>query len=345
MAVKFQDYYQILGVERSATEKDIRNAYRKLARQHHPDLHPPEGKEESEKKFKAINEAYEVLKDKEKRARYDRLGANWKHGDDFQAYQDQRGRPGAGWKSARGSGGDFHGYTFSFGDGEEGAGSFSDFFESIFGGGFAGAQRRPRRPGRGVDVEAELEVTLEEIYHGREKQIHFSLQDLCEQCGGTGQIGTSFCPTCGGSGHVAAAKAIKLKVPRDARDGKKIRLQGQGGDAGAGGERGDLYLKIKVLPHSQFMLDGDDLETKVTIQPWQAVLGDKVKAPTLGGSVRVTIPPRTHSGHKLRLRGKGMPRKEGGHGDLYLQVNLDIPDQIEPQAEELYRKLAEIAGR
>jgi curved DNA-binding protein len=344
MAIKFQDYYKILGVERSATEKDIRNAYRKLARKHHPDLQPPEGKKEAEKKFKAINEAYEVLKDKEKRARYDRLGANWKHGDDFQAYQDRQGwPPGADWKTAQDFGGGFEGYTFSFG-GEEGAGSFSEFFESIFGGGFAGAKHRPRRPRRGVDVEAELEVTLEEIYRGQEKQINFSLQDLCKQCGGTGQLGNSFCSACGGSGHVAAAKTIKLKVPRDARSGKKIRLQGQGGDAEAGGERGDLYLKVKVLPHPQFMLSGDDLETKVTIHPWQAVLGDKINVPTLGGLVRVTIPPRTHSGFRLRLRGKGMPRREGGYGDLYLQVILDIPGHIGPQAEELYRKLAEITG-
>ena len=344
MAVKFQDYYKILGVERGATEKNIRNAYRKLARKYHPDLQPSEKKEEAENKFKMINEAYEVLKDKEKRARYDRLGANWQHGEDFQAYRPgQQGWPGAEWKTAQDFGGGFNGYTFSFG-GEKGAGSFSEFFESIFGGGFAGAERRPRRPRRGVDVEAELEVTLEEIYQGREKQIRFSLQDLCDQCGGTGQVGNSFCRVCGGSGHVASAKTIRLKVPRDAREGKKIRLKGQGGEAEAGGEQGDLYLRVKVLPHRQFTLSGDDLETTVTIHPWQAVLGDKIKAPTLDGSVRVTIPPRTHSGYRLRLRGKGMPRKEGGNGDLYLQVALDIPSHIEPQAEELYRKLAEITG-
>jgi DnaJ-class molecular chaperone len=330
----------------NATEKDIRNAYRKLARQHHPDLQPAEGKEKAEKKFKLINEAYEVLRDKEKRARYDRLGANWKHGDDFQAYQgQQQGWPGtgAGWKTSQGFGGEFDGYTFSFGGGAD-AGSFSDFFESIFGGGFAGAKHRPRRPRRGVDIDAELEVTLEEIYGGQEKQIQFSLQDLCKQCGGSGQVGNSFCPTCGGSGQVAEAKTIKLKVPRDARSGKKVRLQGQGGDAEAGGQRGDLYLKIRVLPHPRFELSGDDLEARVTIQPWQAVLGDKIMAPTLGGSVRVTIPPRTHSGFRLRLRGKGMPRRDGGYGDLYLLVVVDIPDQIGPRAEELYRKLAEITG-
>lgn len=348
MAVKFQDYYKILGLERNATEKDIRNAYRKLARKHHPDLQPPDKKEEAEKEFKMINEAYEVLKDKEKRSRYDRLGANWEHGDEFNAHQryQQQQRPGNGWSQAAYGSGDFDGFSFSFG-GEEGAGSFSDFFESIFGGAFTGgggATRRSRRPRRGVDVEAELEVTLEEIYQGREKQLQFSMQDLCDKCGGTGQLGNSFCQACGGSGHTSAAKTIKLKVPRDSRHGKKIRLKGQGGDAEAGGERGDLYLKIKVLPHPLFTLKGDDVEAKVTVYPWQAVLGGKITAPTLDGSVRVTIPPQTHNGHRMRLRGKGMPRKGGGHGDLYLQVNLDIPAKIEPEAEELYRKLAEITG-
>ncbi|MEW5921192.1 MAG: J domain-containing protein [Bacillota bacterium] len=346
MAVKYQDYYKILGVERNASEKDIRNAYRKLARKHHPDLQPPEKKETAEKEFKMINEAYEVLRDKEKRSRYDRLGANWEHGDEFNAYrQYQQGQPGAGW--GQNFGGGFENFTFSFGD-ERGGGSFSEFFESIFGGGFGGGEgrttRRARRPRRGLDVEAELEVTLEEIYTGREKQIQFSLQDLCAKCGGTGQLGNGFCSTCGGSGHVSELKTIKLKVPRDARNGKKIRLKGQGGDAEAGGERGDLYLKVKVQPHPRFTLNGDDLETKVTVYPWQAVLGDRIKAPTLEGTVRVTLPPRTHNGHRVRLRGKGMPRKDGGYGDLYLQVIVDIPGEIEPQAEELYRKLAEITG-
>lgn len=347
MAVKFQDYYKILGVERNASEKEIRNAYRKLARKHHPDLQPPEQKEKAEKEFKMINEAYEVLKDKDKRERYDRLGANWEHGDEFNAYQQYRGQQGAQRGRTNQDFGDFEGFSFSFG-GDQGAGSFSDFFESIFGGAFTGggggANRRTRRPRRGMDVEADLEVTLEEIYEGREKQLQFSLQDLCEKCGGAGQLGNSFCSACGGSGHVAATKTIKLKIPRDARSGKKIRLKGQGGDAQPGGEKGDLYLKIKVLPHPRFTLKGDDLETSVTVYPWQAALGGKITAPTLEGSVRVSIPPGTHNGHKMRLRGKGMPGKTGGNGDLYLQVVLDIPAKIEPQAEELYRKLAEVSG-
>jgi len=342
MAVKFQDYYQILGLDRKATEKEIRKAYRKLARDYHPDLQPKEKQNEAEEKFKLINEAYEVLSDPQKREKYDRLGANWQHGDDFAAYrnyQQRRQRPGAGGGFGETPGG----FSFHFGDGE-GTNSFSDFFEAIFGGGFRGEDigktRKTRRPRRGIDVEAEMEVTLEEIFFEKEKHLQFSIQDLCTRCGGTGIIDTSFCPLCGGSGHIPGVKNIKLKVPRDTRDGKKIRLKGQGGEAEPGGESGDLYLKIKVLPHPLFLLKEDNLEAELTVLPWQAVLGDKVPAPTMEGTIRVKVPPRTKSGHKLRLRGKGMPRKDHSRGDLILKVIIDIPQEIKPEEEELYQRLA-----
>ena len=348
MAVKFQDYYKILGLDRNATEKDIRDAYRKLARKHHPDLQPPEKKEEAEKKFKQIGEAYEVLKDPEKRKKYDRLGPNWQHGDEFASYQQygqqQNARDFGGMH--RDFGGDYGGFSFSFG-GEGGrAESFSDFFEAIFGQGFGResmgqASSRARRPSRGVDIEAELEVTLEDVFHGREKQFQINLQDLCTRCGGAGQVDRSFCSLCGGSGHVADTKTIKVKIPRDAREGKKIRLKGQGGEAGPGGEKGDLYLKIKIAPHPAFKLKGKDLEADLTVFPWQAALGAKVQAPTLDGNVRVTIPPRTQTGHKLRLKGKGLADKSGEAGDLFLRVVIDNPKVIQPEEEQLYQKLAE----
>lgn len=346
MSVKFQDYYKILGVDRNASEKDIRKAYRKLARKYHPDLQPPEKKEEAEEKFKEINEAYEVLIDPEKRKKYDRFGPNWQHGDDFTAYQQQQQqqRTGRGFEGAPFDFEDLGDVSFSFG-GRQGAGGFSDFFESIFGGGFTSERARrsagQRRPRRGADVEAEMEAELEDIYHGREKQFQLAIQDLCHQCGGTGILERNFCPACGGSGYVSNLRTIKVKVPRDARDGKKIRLKGQGGEAEPGGERGDLYLKIKIAPHRTFTVKGDDLEADLLVYPWQAALGDKVTAPAPEGTVRVTVPPRTHSGHKLRLRGKGMPRKDGSRGDLFLRVVVDIPRDIGPEDEELYRKLAQ----
>lgn len=335
MGVKFQDYYQILGLNRNATEKEIRQSYRKLARDYHPDLQPKEKQKEAEEKFKLINEAYEVLSDPEKRKKYDRLGANWQHGDDFTAHYGRARRPG--FEDAR------SGFSFHFGGEHGGATSFSDFFEAIFGGGFrenTGTSRKNKRPRRGIDTEAEMEVTLEEIFFEKEKHLQLSMEKLCTRCGGTGISENNFCPLCGGSGHIPEVKNIKLKVPRDTRDGKKIRIKGQGG-----GEAGDLYLKIKVAPHPLFSLKKDDLEANLIILPWQAVLGDKVKAPTLEGDILVKVPPRTKSGHKLRLQGKGMPRKDHSRGDLFLNIIIDIPREIKPEEEELYQKLAALQKR
>lgn len=352
MGVKFQDYYKLLGIDRKASEKEIRNAYRKLARESHPDLQPKEKKKEAEEKFKLVNEAYEVLKDPEKRKLYDRFGANWKHGEDFSAHQNQwySGQQG---DMGEGFGGKHRSYSFDFGS-ESGGSGFSDFFEAIFGQSFrdrgagdfgrSGTYQKTRRPRKGMDVTAELEVTLEEIYRGEEKQVQLSMQDLCSDCGGTGVLQNSFCPGCGGTGHTDKVKTLKIKVPRDAREGKKIRLKSQGGEAEPGGQRGDLYLIIKIRPHPLFTLKGDDLEADIKAEPWQAVLGDKISAPTLEGSVRVKIPPHTHSGHKLRLRGKGMPGKDGTKGDYYLRVIIDVPKDISPEEEDLYRKLSEIKG-
>ena len=344
MAVKYQDYYKILGVDRNASQKEIREAYRKLARKYHPDVQPPDKKEEAQEKFKQINEAYEVLSDPEKRKKYDHLGHNWQHGENFSAHQQGPfGGERTGFRDFSDMGG---GFTFSFGEGGGGGSAFSDFFraffgEDIFGEGTRGGTGRAHRPRRGIDAEAELEVTLEDIFHGREKHLQFAVQDLCSQCSGTGLSGRNFCNTCGGTGQVADVKTVKLKVPPDAREGKKIRLKGQGGVAAPGGEPGDLYLKIKVLPHDIFRLNGDDLEANLVVYPWQAALGDKVPFETLEGTVRVKVPPRSHSGDKMRLRGKGMPRKGGEHGDLYLKIIIDIPHDINPEEEELYRQMAQ----
>ncbi len=345
MGVKYQDYYKILGVDSSASQKEIRNAYRKLARENHPDIQPEDKKKEAEKKIKKINEAYEVLGDPEKRKLYDQYGDNWKHGEDFQAYQEQQGRKG--WSpGGEGFQQGYRSYTYDFEDLGESEG-FSDFFESLFGQAFRGKERGdPRasqRPQQGIDVNAELEVTLEEIFQGAEKQVQLSLQDLCHNCGGRGVLGQGFCKTCGGTGQVGKTRTLKVKIPRDVRDGKKIRLQGQGGEAVKGGKRGDLLLKVKVKPHPVYKVKGDDLEAQLTVHPWQAVLGDKVTAPGLEGPIKVTIPPRTQRGQKLRIKNKGLPKKDGTRGDYYLRVVLDIPKDIKPEEEELYRKLSQIS--
>ncbi len=307
MSVKFQDYYEILGVKRDAAQKEIKSAYHKLARKWHPDLHTGKNKEDAEEKIKKINEAYEVLSDPEKRAKYDRLGANWQAGQDFQPPPNMDG--------------------FEFYTNVGGAGDFSDFFETLFGSGaFTGAAGTPfgrtgRRarsgPVKGQDVEAELDITLEDVHHGSEKSIQMSI------------------------GH--EVKSLNVKIPRGISDGSRIRLKGQGREGIGGGEKGDLYLKLNVLPHPVFKVEGRDLEVEITLRPEQAVLGDQVTISTLDGQVAMKVPPGARSGKRLRLRGKGLNGKEGP-GDLYVRVKIDIPENLTPQQEELYRKLAELSG-
>ncbi|MDW7650672.1 MAG: J domain-containing protein [Bacillota bacterium] len=325
MAVKFQDYYDVLGVSRDATEKEIKAAYRKLARKLHPDVHAEGEKAAAEEKFKQLNEAYEVLSDPEKRAKYDKLGQNWQAGEEFRPPPDMDG---------------MHFYSTSGGDS-----GFSDFFETIFGGGFRsgfdgfGGERTYRRqPQRGADAEAELALTLEEAYRGGEKTIGLGTQEACAHCGGSGIRDNSFCPACAGTGQQTAQRTLTVKIPPGIRDGAKIRLRGQG--SGPAGAKGDLYLRVKLLPHSTFRVEGDNLEADLVVMPWQAVLGDKVSAPTLDGTVKVTVPPKTRAGKKLRLRSKGLPKKDGSRGDLYLRIVIDIPSELAEDELELFRKLA-----
>lgn len=357
MAVEFQDYYEILGIPRDASQQDIKKAYRKLARKHHPDLHADEDKGKAEKEIKKINEAYAVLGDTENRAKYDRLGANWQHGDKFD-YQDF-GRQGA---AGAGAGADRSGFRFYTSGGGAGDSGFSDFFSAIFEGlgreGFsretfydagagagaragAGTQWQPRR---GMDAEAELEVALDEIFKNSEKTIQLTAQDLCPSCGGSGITGNSFCPQCAGSGQIPEVKTLKIKVPPTARPGSKIRLKGQGGSS-AGGEPGDLYLKIKIAPHPVFTLKGDTLETDLVLSPWQAVLGDKIEVPTLDGSVRLIVPPQTRRDKKLRLRQKGLAKKGGGRGDIIYRVVIDLPIKVSAAEKELYQELAKLHAK
>jgi curved DNA-binding protein len=325
MAVKFQDYYEVLGVSRDANEKVIKTAYRKMARKHHPDLHTAGDKAVAEEKFKKINEAYEVLSDPDKRKKYDRLGENWQAGEDFRPHQNMD---------------DMHFYSSAGQDS-----GFSDFFDTLFGGqrpgfdAFGGQGRARRAPQRGRDVEAELTLTLDEAYRGGEKTIQLSVTDTCTTCGGSGVRGNNFCPGCAGSGQIQSPRTLTVKIPPATRDGTKIRLRGQGG--GEAGVRGDLFLKAKLLPHPVYSVDGDDLEAKLVLTPWQAVLGEKVSAPTLDGTVTVTIPPGTRAGKKMRLRGKGLTKKDGGRGDQYLVVVIDVPQSPSEEELALYRQMAE----
>ncbi|MCC7147016.1 MAG: DnaJ domain-containing protein [Phycisphaeraceae bacterium] len=340
MAVKYQDYYQILDVGRSASAEEIHRAYRKKARQYHPDVNK---EADAAGKFNKVNEAYEVLKDPEKRKRYDQLGENWKAGQEF--------RPPPGWENVQFR---FNGHrpgqaggSFSFGGGD-----FSDFFDMLFGhgpggaggpgggasggvsgggstmeelfasmgGGGAGRGRsgRSSRTHAAPAVEAELEVSLEEIYHGGTRQVRLQLP--------SGQIRT-----------------LDVKIPRGVSEGSVIRLKGEGGTSG-GGENsgGDLLLKVKIAPHARFEVSGKDLTTDLALSPWEAALGTRAAVRTLDQEVTLTIPPGTSSGQRLRLRGKGLPGlKEEEAGDLFVRVQIVVPKTLTDEERKLFEKLKE----
>lgn len=333
MAAKFQDYYEVLGVSRDASEKDIKAAYRKLARKWHPDLHPASEKAKVEDKFKRINEAYEVLKDPEKRSRYDQLGSRWQDGQDFQASPDMDG--------VHFTSGDFGNFGSDFG-----GGGFSDFFEMMFGSAAAGrtGRRSSRRSGqvKGEDMESEVWLTIEEAYRGTMKSLRLSGSSVCAECGGAAVVGNSFCSRCGGTGSVSEDKTLEVKIPAGVQEGSRIRLKGQGGSGLGGGPKGDLFLKIRMQKHPVFRLKGNDIESDVILRPEQAVLGDRISVQTLDGPVNVTIPAGSNSGKKLRLRGKGYPDKQNNRGDHYVKVVINVPRDLGEKEKELYRQLQNI---
>ncbi|WP_165067265.1 J domain-containing protein [Desulfovibrio sp. ZJ200] len=305
MAVSYKDYYKLLGVERGAKAEDISKAYKKLARKYHPDLNP--GDKQSEEKFKEVNEAYEVLKDPEKRRLYDQLGPDWQHGQQFQ------GAPG------------FENMHFTFnGKSFDGSG-FSDFFETLFGGagGGRGTQFGPdpfggfsARQRHGRDVEAELPLSLEEVARGGRRTVTLQMPQ--------------------------GPKTLEVTVPAGIRDGAKLRLAGQG-DPVSGGTPGDLFLRVRYLPHHLFKVDGDSLQCDVWLAPWEATLGAKVPVPTLEGQVELTIPPGSSSGRKFRLRGKGMGSGVN-RGDLLARVMIKAPVQLSAPERELWQKLADTSA-
>ncbi len=335
MSVKFQDYYETLGLDRNATDKEIKAAYRKLARKWHPDLHSAAEKKEAEEKFKKINEAYEVLKDPEKRERYDRLGSRWKEGQNFQSGPDMGG---ARYYST----GDFDtgGFEGSF------EGGFSDFFSAFFGGGAPGTGRSGRTtqrgPVKGEDLESEIKLTLEEAYRGGPRSIRLSSSAICPECGGTGTRERSFCARCGGTGTIPDEKTLDVKIPAGVKEGSRIRLKGQGGSGLGGAPKGDLFLKVRLQPHPVFRLKGDNIEVDAVIRPDQAVFGDKIPVQTLDGNVNVKVPPGSRHGNKLRLRDKGYPGKNSVRGDQLVRLVIDIPADLYKDEKELYKKIYEL---
>ncbi len=326
MATTFIDYYEILGLPRTATKDEIKSAYRKAALKYHPDLHPASEKTAAEEKFKKINEANEVLSDPEKREKYDHLGENLNNGQEWEPSPNMGNQGNSYWNG-------------------EDTSSFSDFFESLFGGpkarGFAGGFGQQRNT-RGQDLESQIELTLEEAYHGGQRRFQFSLKSICPECAGMGTVNQKTCRSCGGTGYKTTTKTLDVNIPAGLKDGNTIRLRGQGGEGSSGGKQGDLLLTVKVLPHTTFTLKGNNLETTIIIRPEQAALGSKISVPTIDGKVTVTVPPMSHNGQRLRLRSKGWPEKSGTRGDQYVEIRIDIPTSLRQEERLIYQKLMDL---
>jgi curved DNA-binding protein len=326
MAVGYRDYYDALGVSRDASNDEIRTAYRKLARQNHPDVNKDP---EAGDRFKEISEAYEVLRDDDKRKAYDRFGENWKAGQDVGSGFAGGGPGGFGGGGPGAGGGGFGGGGpqgfggFSTG-GSATDGDFSDFFESLFGGGRASSRAggRRRRGGaedgfslRGGDQEATIDLTLEEAFQGGTR--HFQLTD---------------------------GRDYEVTIPPGVREGQRIRLAGEGGPGVGGGPNGDLFLRVHLLPHPRFRLKGQDVEVDLPVAPWEAALGAAVSVGLLdGGTARVKVKSGSSSGTRLRLKGEGWPDGKGKRGDLYAVVKIMVPKKLSKRERELFQELAEVS--
>ncbi len=329
MAVDFKDYYRILGVDRNADDKTIKSAYRRLARKHHPDVAKTK---DATERFKEISEAYEVLSDPEKRRRYDSLGPDWQR----YTQAPPGGPPGGGFRVE---------YGGDTGD----IGGFSDFFRSIFGDLGAHARRGSRSGGirfdegferspRGADVEASVEISLDEAFHGARKTFAMDLEEPCGVCQGAGNIKGKPCAACGGGGWQRAHRQVDVKIPVGVKSGQRVRVSGEG--TGARGARGDLYLSVTVASHPFFERKGDDVHLTLPITAPESALGTSIEVPTLRGKVSMKVPPATSSGRTFRLPGYGMPRlRGGGAGDQFVTVKIVMPSEVTPEERELYEKL------
>lgn len=307
--MEYKDYYKILGVDKHADEKDIKQAYRRLARKYHPDVNP--NNRTAQEKFKEINEAYQVLSDPDKRRKYDALGSNW------QAYEQYQRAGGQGPFQWGGGGAQYRTVTpeefeSMFGGLGDELGGFSDFFRTFFGGGFDAA-----RPRRGQDIEQIIEITLDEAYHGTTRLLQKD------------------------------ARRLEIKIPPGVRTGSKIRYAGEGASGATGGAPGDLYVRVQIAPHPIFERDGDDLRCEIPVDLYTALLGGEVKVPTLKGQLALKIPPETQSGRTFRLAGQGMPKLNVPNmfGDLYAQVRVVLPENLTAAERALFQQLAQLRRR
>ncbi|HMK21199.1 MAG TPA: J domain-containing protein [Terriglobales bacterium] len=297
-----------------------------MARQFHPDLHSGAKKVEMEKRFKELNEAHEVLSDPDKRKKYDQYGPQWEQAEAFEKARQQAGARGFGGTESAGG---------------FGTGDFSDVFENLFGGrGRAGAPRGFAL--QGEDLETEAELSLREVRDGVTKRINLMEPIPCGTCRGTGEVRGRSCPSCMGSGSRMESNTIEVKIPAGVQDGTRVRVAGKGQAGRNGGKRGDLYLHVTIQPDKIFQREGSDLHATLPVWPWEAALGAEVMAPTLGEPVRVKIPAGSRADSKLRLKGKGLPAASGGHGDLFLTLQIVMPPSLSEEERKLYEQLGRI---
>jgi DnaJ-class molecular chaperone len=328
-----KDYYNLLGIPKNAPDKDVKAAYRRLARKYHPDVNP--GDKVAEARFKEINEAFEVISDVQKRKRYDQYGSDFENAEAFaRARQQSQQQSGSYSRGARGS-------PFATDEAQD-MGDLNEVFESLFRGmGGGGARTGGRRvPRRGQDLEHQIEMSLEEAYNGTKRVLELKSEQTCPACQGMGRVKNVVCQVCRGAGRVIKPRRLEVKIPPGVKEGSKVRVAGEG-DPGMGGTSGDLYLIIKIAPHTLFKREGDDLTVDVPVSLTAAVLGSEVQVPTLKGSkLALKIPPETQNGKVFKLAGQGMPRlNDTKRGDMLAKVSIVLPTNLNDSERGLFEQL------
>jgi molecular chaperone DnaJ len=356
--MEFRDYYKVLGVERGATEAEIKTAYRKLARKYHPDVNP--NNKEAERRFKEANEAYQVIGDLEKRKKYDELGADWERGtSQEEVYRRYGGAAGGPFAAGRGGAGSAGGT----------GGGFSDFFERFFAGRGGGSANRAsygfsddldegfgaRTGGRAADLQADVEINPQDAVHATQRRISVTANDECDKCGGSGVVAKQEkrgntriirsadpCPKCGGSGVLPVRRQLEVTIPAGVTDGLRIRLKGQGGKGSRPELNGDLYLVIHFRPGGPFAVSGRDVRCQLPVWDYEAALGAEVTAPTLDGRISLKVPAGSQTGRVMRLKGRGIPgRGKEAAGDLHYELKVLAPADLTKEERELMQQLAD----
>jgi DnaJ-class molecular chaperone len=325
-----KDLYEVLGVKRDASEKDVRSAYRKLARKFHPDVNA--GDKTAEARFKEINSAYEILSDADKRKKYDKYGDRWELADQIE--EAQRAQRTSGGVRFNGADGGYHRFEFTDLNDVGDMGGLG----GVFGRGAGAAGTRPT-PRRGRSVEHPVEMTLEEAYHGTTRTVEMRAVEPCTTCGGAGQIAGAVCHACDGAGQVQRPKRLEVKIPAGVATGSRVRVAGEG-EPGANGHKGDIFLVTTVRPHPRFERKADDLHVDIDVPLTTAVLGGEVEVPTVTARVMLKVPPLTQNGRTFKLAGLGMPRlgKEG-RGDLHARVRIAVPKELDDKQRALFEDL------